>query len=242
MPFFSKFSTKFLSKSMPSSVNLPFSSPQAPPHISPGRPPISIRTDLWTTLAVIFRICCHFCANQNFIKNQTAQKATRNHKKMNQGWFVIHFGTHFGTLSVSFFMFFYQSRKSWKSHKNRCFFNDFAVLRAHFSHQILINISCFFWQCFWGLIFHIFLRLYAKKSDFGTPMEAGWGQNGTQNPPNGVKVAPFSQRCARLCAFLLPIGFQHRFRTAAGEHFGKFFVILHKFKWNLKNWTPFSWF
>ena len=66
----SKSSAKFLSKSMPSSVNPPFSSPPAPLHIPPGRP--KIRTGPLCNERVGLRHRCW-----SFCKNSFSKKITR---------------------------------------------------------------------------------------------------------------------------------------------------------------------
>ena len=76
----------------------------------------------------------------------------------------------------------------------------------------------FFLASFLDLIFLVFSRFYAKKVYFGTPLEASWVQNGTQNPPSGVKI----QRNASLALAVSLTDFQHRFRNAPGHHFGGF--------------------
>ena len=80
----------------------------------------------------------------------------------------------------------------------------------------------FFLASFSGSLFLIFLRFHAKRSDFGTPLGSSWDQNGDPNRPSGAKITPFSLRWSSLCALLAPTGFQDRFRSAPGHHFGRF--------------------
>ena len=149
---------------------------------SPAGPPFATRRRIFLIFELLF-------ANRKFHRKSDTTKGYPKSQKISQASIFHLFWNHFGSLLVSLSMLFRKSRKSWKSNKNQCLFNDFAFLKGRFSRSFLNIFSCFFWHPFWHIIFLIFSKFDAKRDAFGTPLGANCDQRGTQNRPH-VERAP----------------------------------------------------